>query len=61
MGDAETLLSDSTRFAEKAETAGVDVTLEVWPEMPHVWHFFAPVLPESQQAINNIGAFVKSH
>ena len=31
------LLSDATRFAEKARQAGVDVTLEVWPEMQHEW------------------------
>src|SRR5215470_9804425 len=38
VGDAETLLDDSTRVAEKAKKAGVKVDLEVWSEMPHVWH-----------------------
>jgi acetyl esterase/lipase len=37
----------------------VDVTLEIWPEMPHVWHAFAPFLPEAVQAIDRIGAFVR--
>ncbi len=41
VGENEVLLDDSTRLAERAEAAGVDVTLEVWPEMIHVWHFFA--------------------
>jgi acetyl esterase/lipase len=61
VGDAEVLLDDSTRAAEKAKQAAVDVTLEVWPDMPHVWHAFAPFLPEASQAIERIGAFVRKH
>jgi acetyl esterase/lipase len=60
VGDAETLLDDSTRVAEKAKRAGVKVDLEIWPEMPHVWHLFAPFLPEGQQAIDKIGQFVQA-
>ena len=59
VGDAEVLLDDSTRLAARAKAAGVDVTLEVWPDMIHVWQFFAAVLPEGQQAIDRIGAFVR--
>ena len=33
-------------------------TLEVWDDMPHVWHVFAKILPEGQQAIDKIGKFV---
>jgi monoterpene epsilon-lactone hydrolase len=58
VGDSEVLLDDSTRIAERALAAGVDVTLEVWPEMIHVWHVFAKILPEGQQAIDRIGEFV---
>jgi acetyl esterase/lipase len=60
VGDAETLLDDSTRVAEKAKMAGVKVDLEVWPEMPHVWHLFAPFLPEGQQAIDKIGQYIQT-
>ena len=59
VGENEVLLDDSTRLAERAEAAGVDVTLEVWPEMIHVWHFFAAMLPEGQQAIDRIGEWVR--
>ena len=59
VGDAETLLDDSVRITERARKAGVDVTLKIWDEMPHVWHMFAPILPEGQQAIEEIGAFFK--
>ncbi len=56
VGDAEVILDDSTRFAAKARAAGVDVTLEVWDQMPHVWHAFAGLLPESGQVIGGSAA-----
>jgi epsilon-lactone hydrolase len=61
VGDAEILLDDSTRVAERAKAAGVKVDLEVWDEMMHVWHVFAKILPEGQQAIDKIGEFVIAH
>jgi len=61
VGDAEILLDDSNRVAERAKAAGVKVELEVWPEMFHVWHAFAKILPEGQQAIDRIGAYVLEH
>ncbi|MCC6613035.1 MAG: alpha/beta hydrolase [Anaerolineae bacterium] len=59
-GSIEILLSDATRFADKALAAGVDATLEVWPGMWHDWPVFAPFLPEAQDAIRRIGAFVEA-
>ena len=47
VGSAEVLLDDSIRFAERAKETGVDVTLEVWDGMPHVWQVFAPFLTEA--------------
>jgi len=61
VGDAEILLDDSTRVAERARAAGVKVELEAWPEMFHVWHVFAKILPEGQQAIDRIGEYVRAH
>jgi acetyl esterase/lipase len=58
VGEAETLLDDSVMFAAKAADAGVDVTLEVWDEMPHVWQFFAPMLDEANAAIESIGNYL---
>ena len=40
--------------------AGVDVTLDVWDQMPHVWHAFAGLLPESGQAIERIGGWLQA-
>ncbi|MFN0090594.1 MAG: alpha/beta hydrolase [Acidimicrobiales bacterium] len=59
VGDCEVLLSDSERLAEKAKAAGVDVTLEVWPEMTHVWHALAGLVPEADQAIVRIAEFLR--
>jgi monoterpene epsilon-lactone hydrolase len=59
VGTAETLLDDSTRLAERARKVGVDVTLEPWDDMIHVWQAFAALLPEGQQAIERIGEFIR--
>jgi acetyl esterase/lipase len=60
-GTAEILLDDAIRFTDKAKAAGVDVTLEIWDDMPHIWQVFAPILPEGQQAIDHMGEFVRKH
>jgi acetyl esterase/lipase len=58
VGDAEILRDDAVRVADRARAAGVDVTLEIWDEMPHVWHAFAGLLPEADQAITRIGSWL---
>ena len=61
VGDAEVLLDDSTRLAGIAREAGVEVQMDVWDDMIHVWHVFAPILPEGKQAISQAGEFIKKH
>ena len=51
VGSAEVLLDDSLTLAQKAGAADVEVKLESWPHMPHVWHIFAPMLSEGRDAI----------
>jgi phosphinothricin tripeptide acetyl hydrolase len=58
VGSEEVLLDDARELARRAEAAGVEVTLEAWPEMVHVWHWFLGMLDEAQAAIDRIGAFV---
>ena len=60
VGDDEVLLDDSLELADRARKAGVDVTLDVRPQMIHVWHWFFPMLDEGQQAIDRIGEFVRA-
>jgi len=59
VGGAEVLLSDACAVAEKAGLAGVDVRLEIWPEMIHVWHAFADQMATSWRAIDQAGAWMK--
>ncbi|MGJ7491517.1 alpha/beta hydrolase [Variovorax sp. ZT4R33] len=59
VGTAEVLLDDSTRLAEKAKEAGVEVELQVAEGMIHVWSFFASVIPEGQQGVEAMGAFIR--
>jgi epsilon-lactone hydrolase len=61
VGDHEVLLDDSTRIADRARAAGVKVTLEIWPEMIHVWQLFASFLPEGQEAVEGVGKFIREH
>jgi acetyl esterase/lipase len=58
VGTAELLLDDARRIAERADAAGVDVTLDIWDDMIHVWQAFADFLPEAREAIARIGAYV---
>jgi acetyl esterase/lipase len=58
VGAAERLLDDARSLAEAAAGAGVNVTLEAWPEMIHIWHAFAPLLPEALEGIDRIAAWL---
>ncbi|MFO1376051.1 MAG: alpha/beta hydrolase [Steroidobacteraceae bacterium] len=60
VGSAEILLDDSTRLAAAAAAAGVRVRLDAWPDMVHVWHFFAFLLPEARDAIRQAGDFLRT-
>ena len=59
VGDDEILLSDSTRLADHLREEGVDVELEVWPDMWHVFQLFVGKMPESKVAIAKIGEYMR--
>lgn len=59
-GSIEVLLDDSVRLAEHAKASGVEVNLEVWEGMTHVFQKFGDSLANSQQAIENIGKFTQN-
>jgi monoterpene epsilon-lactone hydrolase len=61
VSEAELLLDDSTRMAEKMKVAGVEVTLDIWPELWHDWLVFSDQVPEGEQAIEKIAAFISNH
>jgi len=56
--DCEVLTDDAVALAESARTAGVDVELHLYPEMPHVWQLNYPRFPEAVEAVDQISAFV---
>jgi len=60
VGGDELLRDDSTRFAEKAEQAGVAVTLHVGPGLFHCYPACAPAFPEATQALGEIGEFIRN-
>lgn len=60
VGNDEILLSDSERFAALCAEAGVDVSLDVWPDMWHVFQMFVGKMPEAHAAIQKIADYIES-
>jgi acetyl esterase/lipase len=58
-GGREVLLDDATRLADRARECGVDVTLDVWNEMIHVWHVFATLCPEADDGVRAAAEFLR--
>jgi len=60
VGEHEMLRDDSLRVAEKARADGIQVTLEVWPGMFHVFQSHEPLLPEARESIEHVAGFMRS-
>ena len=58
VGSEEVLLSDAIALADRARSAGVEVELQVWPDMIHVWHMFPGLLGEADRAIAAIAEWL---
>lgn len=59
-GGAEVLLDDARQIVERARAAGVDATLDVEPDMIHVWPMIAPMIPRGRAAIERAAAFLRA-
>jgi epsilon-lactone hydrolase len=59
VGGDETLLDDSCRLASRAGAAGVEVRLDVFAEMQHVFQVFVGAMPEADDAVARIGAWLR--
>ena len=57
----EILLDDSRRLAEAARSAGVDVELQVWDGVWHVWQAMPVLLPEADAALAATASFLGKH
>ncbi|MFB9979334.1 alpha/beta hydrolase [Mesorhizobium kowhaii] len=59
VGDDEVLLTDSSRYADRARAAGVEVTLSVWEGMPHVFQSSIGRFLAAEQSVDAIGDFLR--
>lgn len=60
VGDRETVRDDATGLAARAKAAGVDVELQVWDGMIHVFQMF-PEIPQAREAIASLANFLRNH
>jgi len=58
-GEDEILREDAVQIEKLAKDAGVDVRLEIYPRMWHVWQIY-PDLPQASQSLDDIAGFLKS-
>jgi epsilon-lactone hydrolase len=61
IGDMERLIDDSVRLHKKLQASDVPSELEIWPDMPHIWHFLGPMLDEGIKASERVAQFFIEH
>lgn len=59
--DGELLVDDARLVVDAAASAGVDATLEVRSGLLHDWHLFAGSVPEADEDLATVGAFLRQH
>lgn len=59
-GEDEILREDAVQVEALARAAGVDVRLEIYPRMWHVWQIYLQ-LPQATQSLTDIAQFLCSH
>lgn len=57
--DSEILLDDTRRMAGHMRGQGVNVTEKIVHNHPHVWQIFQRFLPEADQGLRDIAAWIK--
>jgi epsilon-lactone hydrolase len=60
-GSHEVLLDDAVRLAREAATADVEVTLEITPQVPHVFQAYHAILDEGAAALDRAGELLLAH
>jgi epsilon-lactone hydrolase len=56
----EVLLDDAKLIAARGREAGVDVTFEAYPLVPHVFQLYAGNLPEADEALQSVADWMSS-
>lgn len=59
VGSDEILLSECRAFHRQGQQTGSNISLQEWPNMFHVWHIAAALLPEGRLAIDQVGRFAR--
>jgi len=60
-GSHEVLLDDAVRLARQAATADVEVTLDITPQVPHVFQAYYAILDEGAAALDRAGELLSAH
>jgi epsilon-lactone hydrolase len=60
-GTHEVLLDDAVRLAQRAADDDVEVTLDITPQVPHVFQAYHPILDEATAALDRAGQFLSAH
>ena len=58
VGTTEILRDDSLLMAKALRAQGVDVTIDIGENMPHVWPFFHGFLPEANATLERVQTFL---
>ena len=56
---SEVLLHDARLAAQRLAAAGVPVHLRVWPGQMHVFQIAAPMVPEANRSLRQIGNYIR--
>tara|TARA_B100001996_G_scaffold282149_1_gene222538 strand:- start:577 stop:1473 length:897 start_codon:yes stop_codon:yes gene_type:complete len=57
-GENEILLGDTQIIGERAEQDGVEIEVEIWPNMFHDWWLFGSFIPETKQCLKKIADWI---
>ena len=61
VSDTEVFLDDSLTLECNAKEAGVDLTVDQWPNVFHAWQVYASALDDGQSAISAAADFMSRH
>jgi acetyl esterase/lipase len=61
VGRDEVLLDDARSLHSRLQAAGGSSTLHIYENVPHGWHYGAPFVPETGQALREVAEFVAEY
>jgi len=59
VGRDEVLLDDARKLHAKVIAAGGSSELHIYDDVPHGWHYGAPFVPETRQALREVAEFIQ--